>query len=72
MAILGTIPVMTAPSPLYRANGVSRFTISLPVVRNPRRFAWLIEYQMVGMSTNERRRSIPQALVPFVTVAFGP
>jgi hypothetical protein len=31
MAILGTIPLMTAPRPLYRPNGVSRATICLAV-----------------------------------------
>ena len=39
MAILGTMPVMTAPRPLYSARGDSRFTISAPVVMKPRRFA---------------------------------
>lgn len=39
MAIFGTIPVSTAPRPLYRANGVSRLTISVPVWMKPRRFA---------------------------------
>lgn len=31
---------MTAPKPLYSPNGVSRFTISAPVVRNPRFLAY--------------------------------
>ncbi len=39
MAIFGTMPVTTAPRPLYNPSGVSRLTISLPVVRNPLRFA---------------------------------
>lgn len=39
MAILGTIPVRTAPRPLYRPRGVSRFTISAPVFMKPRRGA---------------------------------
>ena len=40
MAILGTMPVITAPKPLYKPSGVSRFTISLPVVKNPRAFVY--------------------------------
>ena len=40
IAILGTIPDSTAPRPLYNANGVSRFTISAPVARNPRGFVY--------------------------------
>ena len=36
MAILGTMPVSTAPRPLYRPSGVSRRTISAPVPTNPR------------------------------------
>jgi hypothetical protein len=36
MAILGTIPVSTAPRPLYNPRAVSRLTISFPVVRKPR------------------------------------
>lgn len=36
IAILGTMPVITAPNPLYKPSGVSRFTISAPVVRKPR------------------------------------
>lgn len=36
IAILGTIPVRTAPRPLYRPSAVSRFTISVPVLMNPR------------------------------------
>ena len=39
MAIFGTMPVRTAPNPLYRPNAVSLFTISVPVVMNPRFFA---------------------------------
>jgi hypothetical protein len=39
MAIFGTIPVITAPNPLYNARGVSFFTISTPVVMKPLRFA---------------------------------
>lgn len=36
MAIFGTIPVITAPKPLYKPSGVSLLTISLPVVKKPR------------------------------------
>jgi hypothetical protein len=36
IAILGTIPVTTAPRPLYRPRGVSFRTISAPVARKPR------------------------------------
>ena len=39
IAILGTMPVRTAPSPLYKASGVSFFMMSFPVARKPRRFA---------------------------------
>lgn len=38
MAILGTIPVATAPRPLYRPRKVSRATICLPVAKKPRGF----------------------------------
>lgn len=39
MAILGTMPVITAPRPLYRPSGDSFFAISRPVVTKPFRFA---------------------------------
>lgn len=35
MAILGTIPLTTAPRPLYRPRGVSRAAICLPVAKKP-------------------------------------
>lgn len=38
MAILGTMPERTAPSPLYRASGVSLWTIKAPVAMNPLAF----------------------------------
>lgn len=40
MAILGMIPPRTAPRPLYRPRAVSFFTISTPVVKNPRGFTY--------------------------------
>ena len=52
IAIFGTMPVMTAPSPLYSASGVSRLTISDPVLMKPRGFAWsLHEIQYVFVSS---------------------
>ena len=36
IAILGTIPVTTAPNPLYKPNGDSFFTIEAPVAMKPR------------------------------------
>lgn len=42
-AILGTIPERTAPRPLYKAKGVSRWTIMTPVAMNPLAFVY-IEY----------------------------
>lgn len=38
IAIFGTMPVITAPSPLYRPSGVSFLTISAPVAMKPRLF----------------------------------
>lgn len=42
IAIFGTIPVMTAPRPLYKARGPSFLTISVPVVTKPRFIAWYL------------------------------
>ena len=57
IAIFGTIPVMTAPSPLYSASGVSRLTISDPVLMKPRGFAWSsCQIQLVFVSSPEGRR----------------
>jgi len=36
IAILGTIPLTTAPSPLYKPSGVSLAAICLPVAKKPR------------------------------------
>lgn len=42
MAILGTMPDKTAPSPLYSASGVSRCTIRMPVAMTPRGFVYRV------------------------------
>lgn len=54
MAIFGTIPVTTAPRPLYNASGVSRFMMSAPVVMKPRFLAPL---------TRARRESCMRTLM---------
>jgi len=42
IAIFGTIPDNTAPSPLYNASGVSRRMIMAPVAKNPLGFVYLL------------------------------
>jgi len=51
IAILGTMPVKTAPNPLYRPRGVSRLTISTPVVIKPLFFAYA---EVNGIGTLKR------------------
>lgn len=66
IAIFGTIPVTTAPSPLYNPSGVSLLIISFPVVRNPRLLAWNVVRQalQVELSPYTRRPSSPRQLHP--------
>lgn len=40
VAIFGTMPVSTAPSPLYNASGVSRLAMYAPVARKPLGFVY--------------------------------
>ena len=42
IAILGTIPEMTAPNPLYRPSGVSRAAICRPVAKKPRGLSYRV------------------------------
>jgi hypothetical protein len=73
------MPVSTAPKPLYNPKAVSRFTISFPVVRNPRFGAYNSECQphilcgsislrKLGL---EEGRDILLARVLVLTIAFG-
>lgn len=60
MAILGTIPAMTAPRPLYRAQNDSFFTIRMPTPKKPRRLPCIfVSDQGWGLNKQrERNRDI--------------
>lgn len=66
MAIFGTMPVTTAPRPLYNPSGVSRLTISFPVVRNPLRFAYFPDMSdsFSSISSSARGASYPWCSSP--------
>ena len=68
IAILGTIPTVTAPRPLYRASQVSRFTISRPVVRKPRALACSSHQIIICWQC---KAAVPRVRVSFSTIAYG-
>jgi hypothetical protein len=61
IAIFGMMPVRTAPKPLYRPSGVSRLTISLPVVKKPRRLACTTQVKIGDHVAREDKSHTPGA-----------
>lgn len=74
MAILGTMPVTTAPRPLYKPRGVSFLIISEPVLINPRGLTCHVGVSLLTCWMwweGEGRQRIHQELSHALTAACG-